>query len=59
MPALVQIVPNATVHVSEFAVEREEEHEGNFFTGLFFAMIIYAVVAVGATGVWELCHLWN
>ena len=60
VPALVLIVPNSTGPDSDSAPDCEElkeEHDGNVFVGLKFAMIIYLVLAVGVATAWKLYQM--
>ncbi|HTD54958.1 MAG TPA: hypothetical protein VK670_06225 [Silvibacterium sp.] len=58
VPALVLVFPKRIDSDSIPCVpECEEEHEGNVFVGLKFAMIIYLILAVGIASAWKLCQL--
>jgi hypothetical protein len=60
VPALVLVAAKSTGADSDSTSDYEElreEHDGNVFVGLKFAMIIYLVLAVGVATAWKLCHL--
>ena len=68
VPALVLVVSNSMGAANrstsrdskrERDSEYEEEHEGNVFVGLKFAMILYLAVAVGIAAGWKLYHLFS
>jgi hypothetical protein len=59
-PALVLMFPkpiDSGFDSSTYAEEYEEEHEGNIFRGIKFAMVIYLILAVGIASAWKLYHL--
>jgi hypothetical protein len=60
VPALVLVVGKSTGADSDSTSDHEElkeEHEGNVFVGLKFAMIIYLALAVGVATAWKLYQL--
>ena len=60
VPALVLAFPKPIDSDSDCSPKTEdskEEHEGNVFVGLKFAMIIYLMLAVGIAAGWKLFHL--
>ncbi len=59
-PALVLVFSNSFRPHSESPshdAKCEEEHQGNVFVGLKYAMIIYLILAVGIASAWQLYHL--
>lgn len=61
-PVLVRVVPisiHADSHSSSDYSDCEEERDGNVFVGLKFAMVIYAVLALGIATCWKLYHLFS
>jgi hypothetical protein len=63
VPALVLVMPKSVGSdsrpVSDFSEHAEEEHDGNVFVGLKFALIIYLVLAVTTASAWKLFHLFS
>jgi len=60
LPTLVRVVPISTASVSRPTTddsEFEEEHDGNIFVGLKYAMVIYAFLALTVAAGWRLYHL--
>ena len=57
VPALARVVPNPIGDLSEFVSTFEEERDGNFFRGLFFAMVAYVLLALGIAMASKLYHL--
>lgn len=61
-PALVLIVPKsigASSHPTSPDSEYAEDHDGNVFVGLKYAMVIYALAALGIATGWRLFHLFS
>jgi hypothetical protein len=59
-PALVLVFSNPFRPQPDAPIVEEkcdEEHNGNVFVGLKYAMIIYLALAVGIASAWKLCHL--
>ena len=60
-PALVLVFPNSISPESDSKSDfsEYEEHDGNVFVGLKFAMIIYMCLAFGIATAWKLYHLFG
>jgi hypothetical protein len=61
LPTLVRVVPismgSATRPAADSDSEFEEEHDGNIFVGLKYAMVIYAFLGLTIVAGWRLYHL--
>ncbi len=59
LPTLVRVVPISTASVSRPTTDDSEfeEHDGNIFVGLKYAVVIYAFLALTVAAGWRLYHL--